>query len=187
MVVCNLTSASQIFHALRRQVLRPARKPLIIMTPKSLLRAKEAYSPLEEFTDGRFHRVIREPSAEVAPDKVRKVLLCSGKVYWDLVNKRTEKKITDVAIIRLEQLYPLPQARLLEALAPYRDGTPLVWVQEDPWNMGGWYFLAARLPGLLGALLPLSCVARDESASPATGSAEAHDLEHKRLMAQAFA
>ena len=187
MVVCNLTSASQIFHALRRQVLRPARKPLIIMTPKSLLRAKEAYSPLEEFTEGRFHRVIREPAAEIVPEKVRKVLLCSGKVYWDLVNKRAEKKITDVAILRLEQLYPLPQARILEALAPYRDGTPLVWVQEDPWNMGGWYFIEARLPTVLKGRLPLTCVARDESASPATGSESSHKEEQKHLLERALA
>jgi 2-oxoglutarate dehydrogenase E1 component len=118
---------------------------------------------------------------------VRKVLLCSGKIYWDLRDERKRLGANDVAIVRLEQLYPLSKRALEEALAPYKTGTPLQWVQEDPFNMGGWYFLAARLPALLGGRLPLSCACRDESASPATGSEKAHGLEHQKLMADAFA
>jgi 2-oxoglutarate dehydrogenase E1 component len=180
--VCNLTTPAQVFHALRRQVLRPIRKPLIVMTPKSNLRVKA--SVLDDLTGGSFQRVI--PDDAVDPTAVRKVLLCSGKVYWDLHAARAEQKATDVAIVRLEQLYPLSQAELTAALAPYADGTPLVWVQEDPWNMGGWYFVSARVPDLIGSRLPLSCVARDESASPATGSANSHKLEQAALLAEAL-
>ncbi|MEZ4407421.1 MAG: 2-oxoglutarate dehydrogenase E1 component [Polyangiales bacterium] len=186
LVVCNPTTPAQIFHLLRRQVLRPWRKPLIVMTPKSHLRSKDAVSPLEDLGEGTaFRRVIPDPTVD--PQRARKVLLCSGKIYYDLVAERTKRGADDVAVIRLEQLYPLSQQELSGVLAPYRDGTPLVWTQEDPWNMGGWYFLAARLPGLIGGRLPLSCAARDESASPATGSAASHKLEHTRLMEAAFA
>jgi 2-oxoglutarate dehydrogenase E1 component len=108
-------------------------------------------------------------------------------VYWDLVKARADRKITDVAIVRIEQLYPLSKTQLQETFAPYRDGTPLVWVQEDPWNMGGWYFIAARFPELLGHRLPLSCVSRDESASPATGSESSHKVEQAELLEKAFA
>ena len=185
LVVCNPTTPAQVFHLLRRQVLRSWRKPLVVMTPKSHLRSKDAVSPLEDLGEGTaFQRVI--PDAAVDPQRARKVLLCSGKIYYDLVAERAKRGADDVAVVRLEQLYPLSQSELTGVLAPYRDGTPLVWVQEDPWNMGGWYFLAARLPGLVGARLPLSCAARDESASPATGSAASHKLEHTRLMEAAF-
>ncbi|MFO0609938.1 MAG: 2-oxoglutarate dehydrogenase E1 component [Polyangiales bacterium] len=185
MTVCNLTTPAQIFHALRRQVRRPLRKPLVIMTPKSHLRSKEAVSPLDELATGSFQRVI--PDATVDPAKARKVILCSGKVYWDLANARAARNVTDVAVVRLEQLYPLSKPVLDAALAPYRAGTPVTWVQEDPWNMGAWYFLAARLPELLGGRHPLSCVARDESASPATGSEKSHGLEQAELLDKAFA
>ncbi|MEZ4391154.1 MAG: 2-oxoglutarate dehydrogenase E1 component [Polyangiales bacterium] len=187
-VVVNLTTPAQLFHALRRQVLRPVRKPLVIMTPKSGLRIRPpdiAASTLDDLATGKYERVIADPTVD--PAKVRKVLLCSGKIYWDLRDERKRLGADDTAIVRLEQLYPLSKRALEEALAPYRDGTPLVWVQEDPFNMGGWYFLSARLPGLLGGRMPLSCVCRDESASPATGSEKAHALEHQQLMAQAFA
>ena len=180
--VCNLTTPAQIFHALRRQVLRPLRKPLVIMTPKSFLRAKE--SVVNDLVHGSFQRVI--PDVAVDPKAVRKVLLCSGKVYWDLHAARAERKAMDVAIIRLEQLYPLSRSELDAALAPYANGTPLFWVQEDPWNMGAWYFLCARLPGMLGGRFPLGCVAREESASPATGSHASHKLEQSRLLDEAL-
>ncbi len=185
MVVCNLTTPAQIFHALRRQVLRAWRKPMIVMTPKSHLRSKEAVSTMEELANGSFQRVIGDDT--VTPSAARKVLVCSGKVYWDLVRARAERKINDVAIVRIEQLYPLSKSDLTRALAPYRDGTPLVWVQEDPWNMGGWYFIGARLSELLGHRLPLSCVAREESASPATGSESAHKVEQAEILDRAFA
>ena len=180
--ICNLTTPAQIFHVLRRQLLRPWRKPLVIFTPKSLLRHPQAVSPLEEFTKGEFQRVI--PS-KADPAKVKKILLCSGKVYYDLAEGRKTRARDDVAIVRLEQLYPLGDA-ITKALAPYKDGTPLVWVQEEPRNMGGWYFVHARLRDVIGSRLPLSYVARAESASPATGSHASHQLEQKMLIEAAF-
>jgi 2-oxoglutarate dehydrogenase E1 component len=180
--VCNLTTSAQIFHVLRRQVLRPWRKPLIIMTPKGMLRMPT--STIDEIANGSFQRVIGDTSG-VDPSDVRRILLCSGKVYYDLEKKRVEIGATDVAIIRLEQLYPISDA-IVNALAPYKDGTPLVWVQDEPWNMGAWYCLNTRLPVLLQRRLPLSCVARAESASPATGSHASHDLEQKMLLEAAF-
>ena len=181
--VCNLTTPAQFFHVLRRQMLRPWRKPLVVFTPKSLLRHPLAVSPLEEFTDGGFQRVI--PS-KADPAKVKKILLCSGKVYYDLADGRKARARDDVAIVRLEQLYPLNET-LTNALAPYKDGTPLVWVQEEPRNMGAWYFIHARLRDVIGDRLPLSYVARAESASPATGSHASHVLEQKMLIEAAFA
>ncbi|WP_407951514.1 2-oxoglutarate dehydrogenase E1 component [Pendulispora albinea] len=181
--VCNLTTPAQIFHVLRRQVLRPWRKPLIVFTPKSLLRHPEAISTLDELANGSFQRVI--PDRAIEPKNTKRVLLCTGKVYYDLLKQRRELKREDVAILRLEQLYPL-NVQLKEALAPYPDGTPLVWVQEEPRNMGPWYFLNARLREFIGDRLPLSLVSRVESASPATGSKASHDLEQRMLMDAAF-
>jgi 2-oxoglutarate dehydrogenase E1 component len=180
--VCNLTTPAQVFHVLRRQIHRPLRKPLVIFTPKSLLRHPLAVSPLEELAQGSFQRVI--PS-KADPAKVKKILLCSGKVYYDLAEGRKTRARDDVAIVRLEQLYPLGDA-IAKALAPYKDGTPLVWVQEEPRNMGGWYFVHARLRDVIGDRLPLSYVARAESASPATGSHASHQLEQKMLIEAAF-
>jgi 2-oxoglutarate dehydrogenase E1 component len=181
--VCNLTTPAQIFHVLRRQMHRPLRKPLVVFTPKSLLRHPLAVSPLEDLTDGAFQRVI--PS-KADPSRVKKILLCSGKVYYDLAEGRKARQRDDVAIVRLEQLYPLND-EIVKALAPYKDGTPLVWVQEEPRNMGGWYFIHARLRDVIGDRLPLSYVARAESASPATGSHASHQLEQKMLIEAAFA
>ncbi len=181
--VCNLTTPAQIFHALRRQVKRPWRKPLIIMSPKSMLRLPEAVSTLDELATGRFQRVIGDPAVD--PRKVKKVLLCSGRVYYDLAARRAADKRDDVAILRLEQLYPLND-ELDRALAPFAAGTPLVWVQDEPANMGGMYYAAIALPKRLGARLPLSFVSRAESASPATGSPGAHKMEQKRLLDEAF-
>ena len=183
MQVCNLTTPAQFFHVLRRQMLRPWRKPLVVFTPKSLLRHPQAVSPLEDLSDGGFQRVI--PS-KADPAKVKKILLCSGKVYYDLAEGRKVRSRDDVAIVRLEQLYPLNDA-ITKALAPYKDGTPLVWVQEEPRNMGAWYFIKARLRDVIGERLPLTYVARAESASPATGSHASHQLEQKMLIEAAFA
>ncbi|HET6340305.1 MAG TPA: 2-oxoglutarate dehydrogenase E1 component [Polyangiales bacterium] len=187
MQVCNLTTPAQFFHVLRRQVLRPYRKPLIIMSPKSLLRSPLAVSSLDELSQGSaFQRIIPD-QANLDPTKVKRVLMCSGKVYYDLANHRTEYKREDVAILRAEQIYPLRKGELDRLLKPYADGTQLVWVQEEPWNMGAWYYMQARLPGLVGNRFPLSCVSRPESASPATGSMSAHKLEQEHLMQRAFA
>lgn len=189
--VCNLTTPAQLFHVLRRQIVRRYRKPLIILTPKSLLRAAYGYdgpkpvSTLTDLTEGRFHRVLADQVVE--PKNVRKVLLCSGKVYYDLAKRRIERGIEDVAIIRIEQLYPF-NAELLDALAPYRDGTPVQWVQEEPWNNGAWFYIQATLPKLLGGRLQLiDVVSREPSASPATGSKAAHGVEQGHILDRAFA
>jgi 2-oxoglutarate dehydrogenase E1 component len=179
------TTAAQIFHALRRQVLRPWRKPLIVMSPKSLFRLDAASCTLDELAHGRFHRII--PDREIAPKKARRIILCSGKVYYDLVSRRNELARDDVAILRLEQLYPLRPDEIRETLAPYPDGTDFVWVQEEPFNSGAWYFVLARLPQILEHRFPLRCVSRPESASPATGSPKAHALEQHQLVEEAFA
>jgi 2-oxoglutarate dehydrogenase E1 component len=185
MQVCNLSTPAQYFHALRRQVLRPYRKPLIIMSPKSLLRHPMATSSLSDFTEGGFQhiipdRVIRDPA------KVRRVLLCTGKVYYDLEAAREERGFDDVAIIRVEQLYPLHKDELLEILSAFTDGTQVVWVQEEPKNMGPWPYINRELPGLLLGSFPWSCVSRPLSASPATGSATRHKREQARLVDDAF-
>lgn len=190
MQVCNLTTPAQFFHVLRRQVRRRYRKPLVIFSPKSLLRAAfsadgpKPTSTLDDLADGKFQRVI--PDDQVEPKKVRKILLCSGKVYYDLARRRFEDGTEDVAIVRLEQLYPFNH-ELGEALAPYSPGTPLVWVQEEPFNYGSWYYINANLPALIDNRFPLSCITRERSASPATGSKAAHNLEQKRLVEEAFA
>ncbi|MBX3260645.1 MAG: 2-oxoglutarate dehydrogenase E1 component [Labilithrix sp.] len=182
--VCNLTTPAQLFHALRRQVLRPWRKPLVIFTPKSLLRHKEAVSTTTDLAEGKFHRVIAD--SETDPSKVKRVLLCTGKVYYDLVDARRKLGRDDVAIVRLEQLYPIND-ELSRVLSAYADGTRLVWVQEEPRNMGPWYFMNANLLRIIGERLPLSVVSRPAAASPATGSKASHDLEQQRLLAEALA
>ncbi len=183
--VVNLTSAAQIFHALRRQIVRPIRKPLIVMSPKSLFRSAHAECKLEDLTRGRFERIIVD--REVNPKKVKRVLLCSGKVYFDLAEQRQKTGRDDVAILRFEQLYPLRADEVRAALAPYASGTDLVWVQEEPFNSGAWYFMNARLPAMLEGRFTLRCVSRSESASPATGSDKAHHLEQTQLIEEAFA
>jgi len=182
--VCNLTTPAQLFHALRRQVHRPWRKPLVIFTPKSLLRHKEAVSTAADLAEGTFQRVIAD--TETDPAKVKRVLLCSGKVYYDLLDTRRKLGRDDVAIIRLEQLYPIND-ELSRVLSAYKDGTRLVWVQEEPRNMGAWYFMNSNLTKIIGERLPLSVVSRPAAASPATGSKASHDLEQKRLLDEALA
>jgi 2-oxoglutarate dehydrogenase E1 component len=177
--VCNLTTPAQYFHVLRRQVLRPLRKPLVIMTPKSLLRHKHAVSTLKDLSDGRFQRII--PDETVSARKVKRVLLSSGKVYYDLLAAREAKQRDDVALVRVEQLYPLDPEELNTAVSRYPDSAKLAWVQEEPFNAGAWYYLRARY-----SLRRISCVSRAESASPATGSAAAHRYEQQLLMDQAF-
>ncbi len=183
--VVNLTTPAQYFHCLRRQVVRPLRKPLVVMSPKSLLRHPQAVSSLADLSKGKFHRVIGDVTG-IDPSKVRRVLLTSGKVYYELEAARHERGCEDIAILRLEQYYPLDLADIEQALGPYADGTPLVWVQEEPWNMGAWFFLRLHLQDDLCRRWPLSCVSRPESASPATGSAAAHKIEQQQLIDQAF-
>jgi 2-oxoglutarate dehydrogenase E1 component len=182
--VVNLTTPAQVFHCLRRQVLRPWRKPLVVMSPKSLLRHPDASSNLDELINGSFQRII--PDREVDPKQVRRVILCAGKVYYDLAAARALSKKTDVAIIRIEQLYPLQPAHVQAVLAPYANGTDLMWVQEEPRNSGAWYFMNSRIPPMLEGRFTLRCVSRTESASPATGSNAAHRLEQERLIEEAL-
>lgn len=184
--VCDVTTPAQFFHLLRRQVVRPWRKPLIVMTPKSLLRSRDCRSSLEDLTSGTFRRILPDVSGTPAED-VRRVLLCSGRVYYDLAKKREEIGADDVHIVRFEQLYPLHGQEIADVLMPYTAGTELVWVQDEPWNMGAWYFIKVRLQAIFGDGMPIQCVSRSESASPATGSNYAHRLENKALMEAAFA
>ena len=172
------TTPAQLFHLLRRQVLRPWRKPLVIMTPKSLLRHKAAVSALPELSGGAFQRVIAD--AAHPPATASRALLCSGKVYYDLLAAR-EARQSDAAIVRLELLYPFPAEELRAALAGAKK---VVFVQEEPWNMGAQYYLRPRLEAALG--VPVTYVTRPESASPATGSAASHKVEQALLMEQAF-
>ena len=182
--IMNPTTPAQYFHALRRQILRPWRKPLVIMTPKSLLRSAQATSTLEECAAGKFEKVI--PDVMENRPNVEGVLLCSGKIYYELEKERDDLGRQDVAIVRLEQLYPLPMDRLKAAMACYPDGTPVYWVQEEPENMGAWRFLWARFGGELLDRLPFSGIYRRGSPSPATGSASSHKMEQKELLMQAF-
>ena len=150
--VCNLTSAANYFHALRRQIRRNFRKPLVIFTPKSLLRAKEVMSRLDDMAQGSsFHRVIDETEAIAADDQVRRVVLCTGKVYFDLAKARAENGDSRVALVRIEQLYPFPFNALAKVLKRYRNAD-VVWCQEEPQNMGAWNFVDRRIEQLLAEI-----------------------------------
>jgi 2-oxoglutarate dehydrogenase E1 component len=178
------TTPAQIFHCLRRQVLRVWRKPLVVMTPKSLLRHPGCVSSLDELTQGTFQRVLRDTVA--MPRDVRRILLCSGKIAYELEKRRHDLGRHDVAIVRIEQFYPLPRRALEEALAEYAPGTPAVWVQDEPENMGGWRFLKIHFGDKLLDRFPFTGVCRQSAASPATGSKKSHDLEQNELLAAAF-
>jgi 2-oxoglutarate dehydrogenase E1 component len=180
MAVANCTTAAQYFHLLRRHAATGAERPLVVLTPKSLLRDRRAASPVEDLGSGRFHELIGDRTAE--PTRVRRVLLCSGKVYFDLEAHREESGVDDVAIVRLEQLYPVPRAALLAELDRY-DGAELVWVQEEPRNMGAWSFVLQRLGELD---LPVAYAGRPDNPSPATGSYRRHQAEQDHLVRRAF-
>jgi 2-oxoglutarate dehydrogenase E1 component len=183
MQVCNLTTAAQYFHVLRRQMKRDFIKPLIIMTPKSLLRGEFASSRAEEFTKGRFEEILGSP--EVAPaSKMKRVILCSGKVYYDLLKYRDEKKIDNAAIIRVEQLYPLHEKKLKSMVNAFPNNARLVWCQEEPENMGAWTFIEPRLRKLFER--DIAYAGRDASASPAVGSLALHKREQAALVRDAF-
>ncbi|MBA2664951.1 MAG: 2-oxoglutarate dehydrogenase E1 component [Bradymonadaceae bacterium] len=186
MYVCNVTTPAQYFHVLRRQVLNPLRKPLVIMTPKSLLRHKDAVSGLEDFTDRSFQHIIPEQREQIDAATVRRVLLCSGKIYYDLVEFARVNEITDAAIIRVEQIHPLDEEALKEAVAPFANREHLIWVQEEPKNMGAWSFMFPNLVEFFGASPLPAYIGRSASASPATGAYEAHELEQAALLRAAF-
>jgi 2-oxoglutarate dehydrogenase E1 component len=183
MQVCNLTTSAQYFHVLRRQMKRDFVKPLVIMTPKSLLRAEHASSRAGEFTDGVFSEILGSPEVG-PPEKMKRVILCSGKVYYDLLNYRDAEQITNAAIVRVEQLYPLAETKLHEAVKPFPKAAKLVWCQEESQNMGAWSFMEPRLWSLFGRKIIYA--GRNASASPAVGSLAIHKREQAQLIADAF-
>ncbi|MBA4217402.1 MAG: 2-oxoglutarate dehydrogenase E1 component [Methylibium sp.] len=187
MQIVQPTTASQIFHVLRRQMLRMFRKPLVIMTPKSLLRAKDATSPLAEFTKGEFKTVIGEQDASIVADKVKRVIVCSGKVYYDLVRKREEKKAHDAALVRVEQLYPFPHKAFAAELKKYPNASDIVWCQDEPQNQGAWFFVQHYVHENMVEGQKLGYAGRPASASPACGYAHLHQEQQKALLDQAFA
>jgi len=168
-------------------MVRMFRKPLIIMTPKSLLRAKDASSPLTEFTKGEFRTVIGEQSAEIGAERVKRVIACSGKVYYDLVRARDEKKSADAAVIRVEQLYPFPHKAFAAELKKYPNATEVVWCQDEPQNQGAWFFVQHYIRENMAEGQRLGYAGRPPSASPAVGYAHLHQEQQKALLEQAFA
>jgi 2-oxoglutarate dehydrogenase E1 component len=194
MQVCNLTTPAQYFHALRRQMHRSFRKPLIVMSPKMLLRYKLAVSPLRDFTDGTFRTVLDELAAPhpeggvvVDPKTVTRVLLCSGKVFYSLLAGRAEREIDTMTLVRVEQLHPFPRKELTDVLAAYPQAQQVYWVQEEPSNMGAWNFMQNHLRPVLREDQTLTYVGRRAAASPATGSFKIHQREEADLINRAFA
>jgi 2-oxoglutarate decarboxylase len=190
MTVANCSTPGNYFHLLRRQALSDVHRPLIVFTPKSLLRAKAAVSPVEDFTEQSFRPVL--PDTGVGGDPlddaaVRRVLLCSGKVAYDLMAHRESEGVADTAVVRVEQLYPLPAEQINAQLERYPNATDVVWVQEEPANMGAWQFMAVNLPEHLPQGRTFRRVSRRASASPAVGSAKVHEVEQRQLIAEAFA
>lgn len=183
MQVCNLTTPAQYFHALRRQMKRTFRKPLVILTPKSLLRAPECVSSEADFTSGHFEEILPGPLLGAA-EKVTRVILSSGKVYYDLLKHRDSNKLSDVALVRVEQIYPLHGEKLQAILKKFRKAKTFVWCQEESENMGAWSHLRYPLEKLTGHALKYA--GRDASASPAVGALSLHKIEQKKLIEEAF-
>lgn len=177
--VANCTTPANLFHLIRRQMLRRFRKPLIVFTPKSLLRHPKCISTLDELSNGQFMEVIDDPHAD--PEKVDRVLICSGKIYYELLEEKLGKGFQNTAIIRLEQIYPLPDTQLINLLDKYSLAKRIIWVQEEPQNMGAWPFLAQNLNGV-----PISNIARPPSASPASGSSRFHQMQQIKIIEKAF-
>jgi 2-oxoglutarate dehydrogenase E1 component len=192
MTVALPTTPANYFHLLRWQVHNPHHKPLIVFTPKSMLRLKAAASKAEDFTTGQFQPVIGDPSVE--PEAVRKVVFCSGKVYYDLVAERERRGVGDIAFIRIERLYPLPAVELQAALAPFTKAQKFVWAQDEPANQGAWPFIALNLIDHLDLVLGaapdnadrLRRVSRPASSSPAVGSAKRHQQQQEELINEVF-
>ncbi len=179
----NPTTPAQYFHVLRRQVIRNWRKPLIVLTPKSLLRDKQAVSTLQELAAGSFRRIIADERQPAAPTS--RILLCSGKVYYELARARGEQN-ADAAILRVEQFYPLTDDAIETSLQPYPQITPVYWVQEEPSNMGAWPYLRRRFGEWLLGRYPFEVIARPSSASPAAGSKRQHEEEQQDLLRRAL-
>ncbi len=185
MTVAQPSTPANYFHLLRRHVLDGVHRPMVVYTPKSMLRNKAAVSSVEDFTTGKFESVIADTSVDAAA--VRRVLLVTGKLYYELDHYRTEHGITDTAIVRLEQLYPIPRRKLEYVLAPYGEHVEFRWVQEEPSNQGAWSFLKLNLPEMLPRLADISRVSRRAMAAPSAGSAKVHAVEQAQVVAGAFA
>jgi 2-oxoglutarate dehydrogenase E1 component len=179
-IVANITEPSNFFHLLRRQLTWNFRKPCIVMSPKSLLRHPKVISPLKEFTSGNFREILLDETVD--PKKTKRVILCSGKIYYELMEMREKEKVEDVAIIRVEQIHPLPKNQLLKAIKGFKKGVEVVWVQEEPENMGYWAFLVRNL----FKALDMDVIARKPSASPATGYHKVHVEEQKQILEKAL-
>ena len=183
-IVAQPSTPAQYFHLLRRQVKSKWSKPLIVMTPKSLLRNKLCVSTLDDIENGSFQKIIADDRPAGTPTS--RVILSSGKAYYDLLQERTRLQRNDVALVRIEQFYPLEPAKIMETLADYADGTPVYWYQDEPNNMGAWQFVKINWGDTIDTRFKLRRIARAESASPSTGSAKAHALEEQDLLAAAF-
>jgi 2-oxoglutarate dehydrogenase E1 component len=194
MFVCYPTTPAQIFHLLRRQVRRSFRKPLVVMTPKSLLRHPKAISEIQDLSTGGFQEVIDDPFTKdgAAAAQVKRVMICSGKVYYDLLDEREKQKKSHIALVRLEQLYPWPESALASVIARYPNAKEVFFVQEEPRNMGAWMYFQGMWGGALsnfGARFPklsLTYVGREVCASPAVGSKKLHDKEQLELITRAL-
>jgi 2-oxoglutarate dehydrogenase E1 component len=186
MQVCQPTTPAQIFHLLRRQMIRAFRKPLVILTPKSLLRNKEAVSPLQDLARGGFSTVLPEASQTIDPKAVRKVVFCTGKVYYDLVLARRERELDDVVVLRIEQLYPFPNKTLEAEMRKYPAATQVVWCQDEPQNQGAWFFVQHHIQDALRDGQRLSYAGRPASASPAVGYYDKHYAQQKDLLTAAL-
>jgi 2-oxoglutarate dehydrogenase E1 component len=178
--VANLTTPANLFHVLRRQLAWPFRKPLVIMSPKSMLRHPLCVSPLEDFTQGSFKEVIGDSFVE--DKQVSKVLLCTGKLYYELLEEQQNNKRQDVAIVRVEQLHPFPHTQLEAELSKYQDAK-VYWVQEEPSNMGYWWYMVRALRN---KNIPADVVARKASSSPATGYNKVHNKQQREIIERAF-
>ena len=184
-IVAQPSTPAQYFHLLRRQTKSKWSKPLIVLTPKSLLRLPACSSTLEEIEQGSFQKIIDDN----LPNKtdIRRIILSSGKAFYDLSEERRKLARTDVALVRIEQYYPLDVAELINVLNRYNPGVPVVWYQDEPSNMGAWQFVKMRWGDEIAKSRPFSLISRPESASPATGSLQSHKLEERDLLNQAFA
>jgi 2-oxoglutarate dehydrogenase E1 component len=183
--VCVPSVPSQMFHMLRRQMLRPFRKPLIVMTPKSLLRNKASTSTLDDLQRGSFQVVIDDPG-QPAANGVKRIVFCAGKIYFDLAAHREEQRIEDIAIVRVEQLYPFPREELQAIIEQYGQATEIVWCQEEPMNQGAWFQIRHHIQACIKPEQMLKYVGREASASPAVGYYQIHQEQQKRLVSEAL-
>jgi 2-oxoglutarate dehydrogenase E1 component len=183
--VCVPTTPAQMFHMIRRQMVRNTRKPLVVMTPKSMLRHRLSTSTLDDLAQGEFQTLIPDQTAADAK-KVKRVVVCSGRVYYDLIEEAEKRRIADVAMVRVEQLYPFPRAELRQELARYPAAKYLVWCQEEPMNQGAWYQVQHHLQASMGEKHKLFYAGRPRSPAPACGHYNTHVIEQAALVEQAL-